>query len=124
MLGFGYRIFLEQGTFAQFSPPESVSWPVDVMFANEKTFFTMFSEAVEMTLDGARVKIPTIEHLIALKLHALKHATPRRELKDLLDVVSLVEVNKIDINSEKFRQLCERYGSTKILKKIIAVSSK
>ena len=46
------------------------------------------------------------------------------ELKDLLDVASLVEANHIDLNGEVFKNLCERYGTPKICAQIIAISSK
>jgi predicted nucleotidyltransferase len=120
----GYRVFHEQDTFMQFSAPEAGAWPVDLMFVNEQTFSKMLAESIEVTMKGTGVKIPSVEHLIALKLHALKYTNPRRELKDLLDVVSLLEANKIDPNGGKFKELCERYGTQKIQNKIIAASSK
>ena len=120
----GYKIFHEQNTFAQYSPPEAGAWPVDLMFLNEQTFAGMFAESMEVSLKSTAVRIPSVEHLIALKLHALKHTNPRRELKDLLDVVNLVDANKIDIDGENFRKLCERYGTPKIYDKIVAASSR
>lgn len=124
MTELGYQLFHEQGAFAQFSPPESSTWPVDLMFVNRQTFFKMKSASVKVEVQKSSVQIPSAEHLIALKLHALKHTTSRRELKDLLDVAGLIEANKIDINGKSFHELCERYGSQKIKAQIITISAK
>jgi hypothetical protein len=122
--GLGYKIFHEQDTFMQFSSPQDTGWPVDLMFVNEQTFLKMFAGSVEQTMKGAVVRIPSVEHLIALKIHALKYTNPRRQLKDLLDVASLIELNNIDINGKEFSVLCERYGNEKIRAQIIAALSK
>ena len=122
--GLGYSLFEEHDNFAQFTPPKTGFWPVDLMFVNEQTFSKINTESIEVKMQGTAVRILSVEHLIALKMHALKHTHPRRELKDLLDVVNLVELNHMDLGGEKFRQLCERYGNEKIRDKIIAASSR
>ena len=120
----GYKIFHEQDTFMQFSSPENTGWPVDLMFVNDQTFSKMFTASVEQTMKGTVVRIPSVEHLIALKIHALKYTNPRRQLKNLLDVVSLIELNNVDINGKEFIVVCERYGTPKIRAQIIAALSK
>ena len=122
MTSLGYQVFHEQGAFLQLSPPADSAWPVDLMFVNDTTFSTMLAEASKIHLTGAEVKIPSLDHLLALKLHALKHTHFRRELKDLLDVITLIEIHQIDIKGEKFRKLCERYGSSQVYEKIAAAS--
>jgi predicted nucleotidyltransferase len=124
LISLGCNLVHEQDPFAQFSPSSNFGWPVDLMFGNEQTFSGMLAEAKESTVTGIAVKIPSLEHLIALKLHALKNTHGRRGLKDLVDVVSLLEANKIDVGSDKFKRLCERYGTDKIYDQIIAISSK
>ena len=108
----------------QFSSPENTGWPVDLMFVNDQTFSKMFTASVEQTMKGTVVRIPSVEHLIALKIHALKYTNPRRQLKNLLDVVSLIELNNVDINGKEFIVVCERYGTPKIRAQIIAALSK
>lgn len=120
----GYRLFHEQGVFAQFSPAEHGAWPVDLMFVNDQTFESFMAEASEVKVKDARVKFPSVEHLLALKIHALKSTHPGRELKDLLDVVNLIESNHIDLNGDKFKKLCERYGTSRIHDQIITASSR
>lgn len=63
-------------------------------------------------------RVPTLEHLIILKLHALKHGGIARFLKDFLDVEYLIRYNKPDIKSHHMRELCEKYGPADIYEKI------
>src|SRR5262249_35038269 len=111
-------------TFTQFTPPEPTAWPVDLMFVSDSTFAKMLAGSLEVALVGTKVRIPSVDHLIALKLHALKYTHPRRELKDVLDVVNLIEANGIELNGERLLNLCERYGTKKIHDKIVAASSR
>jgi len=124
LLSLGFSLTHEQGTFAQFKAAGETGWPLDLMFVNQQTFSKMFPESVEVKLKGLAFRVPTLEHLLALKLHALKYTHGRRELKDLLDVVWLTDINHIDINGEKFIALCNRYGTEKIRNQLIVVSSR
>ena len=70
------------------------------------------------------VRIPSIEHLIALKLNVLKQVGKARELKDLADIVALVKIGKLDVKDDKFRLLCKKYGTIQIYENIVdAVSA-
>ena len=84
MLKSGYKVYSEQETFSQFTPASEEETGVDFMFVNEKTFLTMSHDAVEGLLADAKVKHPSLHHLIALKLHVVKQGLPHREMKDLL----------------------------------------
>jgi len=72
-------------------------WPLDLMFVSYSTFTKMWAAAVPIKLVGAPVKIPSLDHLLALKLHALRNSNQRRELKDMVDSVYLIEANRIDV---------------------------
>ncbi len=67
---------------------------------------------------GVQSKIPSLEHLLALKLHALRYGHVGRYGKDLIDVESLVGVNGLDLASEKMRQLFLNYGAIQIYEQI------
>ena len=116
---FGYlRVHHEQTGFAQFVPPLTNMWPVDVMLVNDDTFNRMFGEAGEKIFNDVTIKVPSPLHLIALKLHALKHGKPEREAKDLTDLVEIVRLSHIDVGSEAFRILCEKYATTEWYERI------
>lgn len=86
LVAFGYRVFHEDPAFVQLAAPTVAHWPVDLLLVAEPTFAGVMAEAREVDFGAQRVRIPSLEHLLALKLHALKDARPPRDLKDLTDV--------------------------------------
>lgn len=115
----GYRVFHEDHAFVQLAPPTAAHWPVDLLLVAEPTFAGVMAEAREVDLGARRARIPSLEHLLALKLHALKHARPPRDLKDLTDVVQLADANGLDARAEPFRALCLKYATPEIHDRIV-----
>jgi predicted nucleotidyltransferase len=113
-----YTVFHDGGNFIQLSQPEQNAWPVDLMLVQAKTFKPMFAASREVNFYGTNVRIPSLEHLIALKLHALKNTRLHRFLKDFLDVENLIRINKLDIKSESIRQLFAKYGTMELHEKV------
>jgi len=115
---FGYTVYREGQGFLQFSAPEQSAWPVDLMLVRENTFRPMYSASREVNLYGAQTRIPSLEHLLMLKLHALKNANLNRFLKDFMDVENLIRINKLDIKSESIKRLFAKYGTADLYEKI------
>ncbi|MBI5384260.1 MAG: nucleotidyltransferase family protein [Verrucomicrobia bacterium] len=115
----GYTFLNAHPTFLQFTAPSPKDWPIDFMLVNQRTWTGLWSEAVEAGLGGVTIKVPSLRHLIALKLHVLKQGLRHRVLKDLNDVVQLVELNRVDVRADEFRRLCERYGNLKLYEDIV-----
>ena len=65
--------------------------------------------------------IPSLFHLIALKLHAVKNNPLGREFIDLRDIVSLIEKNHLNVKDEAFRDLCITYGSKEIYGQLVGI---
>jgi len=114
----GYTKYVDGGPFLQYSPPTQHAWPVDLMVVQEKTFAPMFDASREADLFGMKTRVPSLEHLIALKLHALKHTRMHRFLKDFLDVENLMRINRLDIKSAEIRELFEKFGTTDVYEKM------
>ena len=114
----GYTIHKDAGVFLQLLPPKQGAWPVDLMLVQEGTFATMFTASHEEDLYGTRSRIPSLEHLIALKLHALKNGRFERFLKDFLDTENLILINGLDIKTENMRQLFAKYGTMELYDKV------
>ena len=119
LVALGYRVFHEDHAFVQLAPPTAAHWPVDLLLVAEPTFAGVTAEVREVDLGAWRVRIPSLEHLLALKLHALKHARPPRDLKDLTDVVQLADANGLDPRGEPFRTLCLKYATPEIHDRIV-----
>jgi predicted nucleotidyltransferase len=113
-----YGVFKDGGNFIQLSSAKQAAWPVDLMLVQEKTFQPMFAASREVDLYGTHSRIPSLEHLLALKLHALKNTRLHRFLKDFLDVENLIRINKLDIKSKNTRQLFLKYGTLELYDKV------
>jgi hypothetical protein len=116
--GLGYASFHDGGSFVQFDPPAQNAWPVDLMLVQEKTFAPMFDASQAADLFGTQARVPSLEHLLALKLHALKHTRMSRFLKDFLDVENLIRVNRLDIRAANLRELFDKHGTRDLYEKI------
>jgi predicted nucleotidyltransferase len=118
LVNFGYKNFHDGGSFIQYQAPEKNAWPVDLMLVQEKTFTPILGACVDADLFGVKTRVPSLEHLIVLKLHALKNTRTQRFLKDFLDVENLIRINRLDIKSENIRALFDKYGTADLYEKI------
>jgi len=110
--GKGYIVEQDAGAFMQLTSPLGPEWPIDLMLVQQPTFQAMLAAAREVEMLGAPVRIPSLDHLIALKLHALKHGRAHRFLKDFQDIGGLARIGGLDLTSEKVRQLSEPAQTT------------
>ena len=115
---FGYTNYNDGGNFIQFNPPAQNAWPVDLMLVQDKTFEPILAASKAADFYGFQTRVPALEHLIALKLHALKNTRMSRFLKDYLDVEYLIRVNRLDIKSQSLGALFDKYGTPDLYEKI------
>jgi len=120
----GYQIFRDGGTFLQFEPDDKAEWDLDIMLVPENAFERLFAESRTATLEQAAVIVPSLEHLIALKVHALKNGRGIRVLKDITDVAQLLRLNQVDARAEWVRKIFEKYGTSELYEKVIKLVSK
>ncbi len=113
----GYGIAYEHDNFAQFTA-EPGGTDVDLMFVNDSTFDVMFAASAVQNTGTSQARFPSLEHLIALKLHVLKQGLRHRMLKDMDDVVNLLLANRVDLRQENWRQLFEKYGNRDLYERI------
>ena len=118
LMALGYSAQSDKEAFIQLSPPKQGAWPVDLMLVEDATFDPILAAGVDVEMYDTKLKIPSVEHLLALKLHALKHGHIGRYSKDFLDVEGIVRVNKLDLNSENIRRIFLKYGTVKIYEQI------
>ena len=115
---FGYSSHNDGGNFIQYNPPAQNAWPVDLLLVQEKTFAPILAASQQADFFGVKTRVPSLEHLIALKLHALKNTRMSRFLKDFLDVEYLIRINQLDIKSKNIHELFEKYGTPDLYDKI------
>ena len=99
-----------QRTFAQFES-KAGNIDLDLMLVSDETFQKMAADAIMTEIQQTPVSIPSIEHLIALKLHALKQDLRHRRLRDADDVVNLVLQNRINLEESHWREIFEKHGT-------------
>ena len=115
----GFRLKHDAGTFRQFSPPYGIEWPLDVMAVNSSTFNKLMGAARPLEVLGITALVPSAEHLVALKLHALKHGNIDRFDKDMGDVVGLIKDAGIKVKSPAFKEMVEQFGTAEIYERIL-----
>jgi hypothetical protein len=115
----GFRLKHDAGTFRQFSPPYGIEWPLDVMVVNSSTFNKLMGAARPLEVLGITALVPSAEHLVALKLHALKHGNIDRFDKDMGDVISLIKDTGIKVKSPAFKEMVEQFGTAEIYERIL-----
>ena len=84
------------------------------MLVTNGTFEKLSHEARLLKIAGHLRPVPSPLHLIALKLHALKHGPVSRKDQDIPDIVELVRLQQIDTQSTAFQDICEAYGTKEL----------
>jgi hypothetical protein len=81
---------------------------VDFMYVQGETAHKLFASAKELPGPGGRsILVPKPEHLIAMKVQAMKDA-PERTWQDLVDIAYLFRLD--GVNRDEVRQYFERAG--------------
>lgn len=118
----GYKKALLQENFAQLQSSHLSLMDVDFMFVDQETLQKIMKEGQEFKIVGQTFTVPSLYHLIALKLHSIKHNPKLRLMKDLPDIINLIRINEIDIKDVKFKKLCLKYGTIDLYTKILEAS--
>lgn len=114
----GYQEFRKESMCARLKSDRLFFMPVDLLFTDPRTLLEMVKEAKTVSLRGAAFGVPSLNHLMAMKLHALKEGDGSREYKDLIDLLDLAKANQVRLTSKAFEELCLKYGGPKVYKRI------
>lgn len=113
----GFKEVFRNDLFARFQNQSDFLMPVDILFLDARTFNDVWRDGRTVSFHGVEFKAPSLEHLIALKLHAVKQGGERREWKDLEDILSLISENHFDL--AKFHVLCQKFGPSGVYEMIL-----
>ncbi len=114
----GFKEFHKNENFLRFDGGQRYGWIVDLVFTNRQTLSQLIEHGGTAQIVGQTIPVPSIEHLIAMKLHAIKQQPEKRRSKDLLDIAQLIEINKIDFKNPKFREFFLKFGTPELYKQI------
>ena len=117
----GYKVDFAQKVFTRFkSSSNNYLMDIDFMFVDKDTLSKIIESGKKITIAKQEFIVPSLNNLIALKLHSLKYNYKLRENKDLPDIIELIRNNKLNYNSKKFKDLCLKYGTKGIYNKILS----
>lgn len=117
----GYDIFHQSSAFIQSKSKELTGWPIDLMLVDTETIDKVSKDSTTTDVFGPPLPVASVANLIAMKLHALKFVDAVRALKDQSDLFALLELSGMTVDSESFRQMCERYGTIEIYERLAAI---
>ncbi len=110
----GYRKGICHENFARFISNEHYMMDVDFLFTNSKTVSSLIKVG-----NGNEFIVPSLDHLISMKLHSLKHNRSKRMEKDLSDIIQLARNNKLDLRSDNYKSICTKYGTQDLYQKLL-----
>ena len=114
----GYQKGLESPVVARFKGDGKLFLDIDLMPIDPGTIQKILKRSQKLTIAGHSFPVLSLEHLIAMKFHAIKNDPESRESKDLLDIIQLVRRNGMDASGPELRKICEVYGTPELFKKI------
>jgi hypothetical protein len=115
----GFSVFREGPVFLQLNPPEEGDLPpVDLMFMNSETFSNLATTAIPNPAGPALPPVISLESLIAMKCHAIRHGHPGRVVKDSDDLIHLFLANRLNPEAVEWRELVLKFGTEELYEKI------
>jgi len=127
----GYRkiepILLDAGFRREFSDHVAVKlsggashlMDLDFVLVDDNTLRKMLKDGREAKIAGELFTVPSLNNLLALKLHSLKHNMKNRLLKDLPDIANLVKTHGVDFRGAEFQDLCKNYADKEIYRRLM-----
>ncbi|MFH1783014.1 MAG: nucleotidyl transferase AbiEii/AbiGii toxin family protein [Candidatus Omnitrophota bacterium] len=115
----GFRKDYEEAVFARLLGEGPYLMDVDFMFVDKDTLGKIIKDGKDISIAKQKFIVPSLNHLIALKLHAIKYNPGIREYRDLPDIVQLIKINKVNIKDTEFKDLCLKYGTAELYNKLL-----
>jgi len=115
----GFKKDYEQDVFARLLGTGPYLMDVDFMFVDKDTLNKIINAGKEISIANQKFIVPGLNHLIALKLHAIRYNPKIREYKDLPDIIQLIRINGLNVKDVEFKNLCLKYGTEELYNKIL-----
>jgi hypothetical protein len=111
MLESGLTLAAETENFLRFNRTALGVIDVDVLLVDRKAFESLCAASVvyELPSGPALCRVPSLSHIIALKLHAIRN-DPKRETRDVVDIMDLIRATGDRIADGDLAALCQRFG--------------
>lgn len=114
----GYTEVLRTTQYAKFRHTLPEVLDIDTVFVDRATIEHVWADGRDENVFGTHVRCASLDMMLGTKLHAIRYNEANRGRRDFDDVVELLAANGLSPRSERFRQLCERYGTDEILERL------
>lgn len=105
----GYTEQARSDNFVRYTGPDDTHFDVDVLLVDSETMDELVAESRAFDLGPVTMRVPSLRHLVMLKLHAIKNE-PKRELRDLSDIVEMLRFQPDALSADELAAICARYG--------------
>lgn len=120
LLNAGYTAIAETDSFIRYRCDNLYLMDVDVLLVDGDTLDKMLDASVEITVDDVALRVPSLSHLVALKLHAVTN-NAERSTKDLTDIAELLRTNPNAVSQDELDAICTKYGTPEAVDRLKAM---
>ena len=118
LLDFGYTVLSRQEAFLQLNGKRTGLRDLDFLITDKNTLNKIIADGKKTIIAGQEFNIPSPKHLIMMKIHSISE-NKKRELKDLPDIVQLLEANSINPSSSEIKEMFEKFNEKSLYKKVL-----
>lgn len=105
----GFSTPVQSRDFARMKHVDS-PFLVDFLYLGADTFEKLWLKRVERQISGRPFALAAPEHIIRMKLHALRHGKMDRREKDIPDILNLMELCGWTPTTADFREACLQHA--------------
>lgn len=114
----GYRKAAVADVVARFEGDGKRLMDIDLLLVDPATLRQVCDAGKLVKIAGNEFRVPSLRHLIAMKLHSIKGDPSKRLSKDLPDIVALMKRNGLTLADPGMEGLCRRFGTPDIFEKL------
>jgi len=110
-----YRTFSESPNFLQFEAHSSLPLPpVDLMLVDD----AVYEKLLATKIDSVPIATPSVNSMIALKLHAIGQPSRENTSQDWADVLALARHHKLSLDDPDFSATVRKHGGEEAIERI------
>jgi predicted nucleotidyltransferase len=120
LLDIGYTVLSRQQAFLQLNGKKNGLRDLDFLITDKNTLNKIIADGKKTIIAGQEFNIPSPEHLIMMKIHSISE-NKKRELKDLPDIVQLLEANSINPSKKDIKEIFEKFNEKNLYKRVLGL---
>lgn len=116
----GFVEFAQSAVVTRYRHRERADWVLDTLVVDAATFAKMWAQRTTRPFGTLTLDVAAPLHIIAMKLHAIRH-NPAREGLDLLDIAELISLQRDTFQRDELATVCDRYSTPEIREKLLVI---